>query len=152
MTVVRDDEGLAVILALLITALLAGLGVTLLLVSDAERRFSANSRSDQALRYAADAGLARAIADLEAMADWSAILAGGQMSTFAGPTHRPVLPSGQVIDLDVLTNDLQAGSYGGAGVWRQHAGVAALRVGTADVARRVGDAAGGSLPGSLGGR
>ena len=124
MTVVRDDEGLAVILALLITALLAGLGVTLLLVSDAERRFSANSRSDQALRYAADAGLGRAIADLEAMADWSAILAGGQMSTFAGPTHRPVLPSGQVIDLDVLTNDLQAGSYGGAGfgantpVWR----------------------------------
>ena len=80
MTVVRDDEGLAVILALLITALLAGLGVTLLLVSDAERRFSANSRSDQALRYAADAGLGRAIADLEAMADWSAILAGGRVT------------------------------------------------------------------------
>ena len=114
MTGGSDDRGLAVILALLVTSLLCALGVTLLLVSDTERRLSSNDRTDQETRYAAGAGLDLALADLETTPDWSAVLAGGQPSTFQDATRRPVLPSGRLIDLDALTTELQASSFGGA--------------------------------------
>ena len=57
------DDGVAVILALLVTTLLGAVGVTLLLLSDTERRLSSNYRNDQATRYAAAAALERAIGD-----------------------------------------------------------------------------------------
>jgi hypothetical protein len=114
----------AVILALLVTALLGALGVTLLLVSDTERRLSSNYRDDQESRYAAAAGLERALAELDGAADWDSILAGRLRSTFEAGTHRPTLASGQPVDLDAITSDLDAGSNGGASfgantpVWR----------------------------------
>lgn len=110
----KNEEGVAVILALLVTSLLGALGVTLLLLSDTERRLSSNYRNDQETRYAAGAGLERALADLGAAPDWNVILAGGQHSTFVESTRRPVLPSGQSIDLDSITSELQAASNGGA--------------------------------------
>jgi len=119
-----DDHGMAVVLALLVTSLLGALGVTLLLLSDTERRLSSNYRDDQATMYAAGAGLDRALADLAAAPDWSAILAGGQRATFVDATRWPVLPSGRSLDLDAITTDLQATANSGASfgantpVWR----------------------------------
>jgi len=119
-----SDDGVAVILALLVTTLLGAVGVTLLLLSDTERRLSSSYRNDQATRYAAAAALERAIGDLASSPDWTPILAGAQASTFADGTRRPILPSGQSIDLDRITTQLQAASNGGASfgantpVWR----------------------------------
>ncbi len=109
----REDRGAALILALLVTMMLAGAGVSLVVVGDTERRVAANYREAQQVVYAADSAMERTIAELSALPDWSAVLAGGVTSWFADGTRRPRLPSGRTLDLDALTQTLQAGSNAG---------------------------------------
>ena len=109
-----DDRGAAMILALLVTLLLAGLGLSLTLLGDMERRIAYNFRVDQEAWWAVDAAIERAAADLSQAPDWDVVLAGARCSPFADSTHRPVLPSSEILDLDAATSDLQAATSAAA--------------------------------------
>jgi hypothetical protein len=120
----RADEGMALVLTLLCVMLLSGAGLSLLLVTDTDRRMSGSQRVDQETRLAAEAGLERAIAELALAPDWGVILAGGAHSSFAQGTRRPIIATGRSIDLDALTIEVQAAGFGGSSfgantpVWR----------------------------------
>ncbi len=110
-----DASGVALILALVIAALLAALGIALLTMSDVERRMASNARSSHEALAAADAGLERAIVDLRRTADWNAFLDGTQQSGFADGARRVTLPFGETLDLDAVTAELQAEAGTGFG-------------------------------------
>lgn len=122
-----DDRGAAMILALLTTLLLAGLGLSLTLLGDMERRIASNFRLDHEVWFAVDAAIERAAADLARTPDWDVVLAGAVQSTFVDSTRAPVLRSGGTINLDALTADLQrstsaAASFGAdTPLWRLYA-------------------------------
>ena len=108
---IADQHGSALIAVMLVSSLLLVLGGMLVLSSVTEIEIAANVRDAAEALYAADAGLERAVADLAAMADWDAVLAGTMRSSFVdgAPGVRPI-PGGQVIDLRVLTNELRCGA------------------------------------------
>jgi len=117
----RRDRGAALILALLTTLLLAGVGLSLTMMGDTERRIAYNFQTDRETGAAARAALARAVLDLAPMTTWDVILTGAARSSFADSTRQPRLPTAETVDLDVLTSDLQAatGSFGvNTPVWR----------------------------------
>ena len=102
---------------MVVTALLAALGMSVLLAADAERRIAANAAYGAAALAAADAGVERVVLDLRVAAPWNEILNGSTLSGFCDHTIRPVLPSGGVFDLDGATAELQSesqaqGSFG----------------------------------------
>lgn len=109
----RRDSGAALLLALVVSGLLAALGMSVLLVADTERRAAANAFYATEALAAADAGLERAIADLRIAPSWTAILNGAEQSAFADATRRPRLPAGGTLDLDAATSELQSESDAG---------------------------------------
>ncbi len=118
----ENDCGIALILALVISGLLAALGLSLLVMSDVERRMSSNAASSAEARAAAHAAVARGLVDLRLAGNWTPFLNGSQSSAFAGAGTQVALPFGGTLDLAVVTADLQAQSPGGFGantpVWR----------------------------------
>lgn len=71
-----SDRGAALVLTLMVTALVVGLGSALLLVTSVENAIEANHEEAHGARHAVDAGLACAIAGLRATADWNVALGG----------------------------------------------------------------------------
>lgn len=122
-----NDRGAALIMVLLTAGLLSAVGVSLLLVTDTERRIAANAAYTVETAAAADAALQRALIDVRLSAAWSGILAGTEHSRFLDATRRPQLPAGGTLDLDAATADLQVETNGlgnlGANtpVWRLYA-------------------------------
>lgn len=122
-----NDRGAALIMMLLTAGLLSALGVSLLLVTDTERRVAANAAYAVETAAAADAALERALIDVRRSQTWSGILAGNEPSRFLDATRRPQLPAGGTLDLDAATSDLQAetnaqGSLGAnTPVWKLYA-------------------------------
>jgi hypothetical protein len=108
--VTAGEEGMALVLAVMVAGLLAALGVSLLLVADTERRVSANASFSSEAVAAAEAGVDRVLVDLAGASRWDGMLAGNLSSGFADVTRRPVLPSGDVLDLDAATIELQTES------------------------------------------
>jgi hypothetical protein len=78
-----SESGTALLITLLIMSLLAGLGGALVFLMDVETAISANYRHAQELRYAADAGLECAMAELRIRPDWSVALAAASGGTAA---------------------------------------------------------------------
>jgi hypothetical protein len=119
-----SDRGAALLLALVATALLGALGVSLLMLADTELRIASNDGASVEAFYAADAALERAVQELATLPAWSAVLTGVAKSSFSEPTTSPVLPSGRTVDLVSVTAALQAawdagGSQGAnTPVWR----------------------------------
>jgi hypothetical protein len=103
-------------MALLAAALLSGMAAGLLLVGESETRAAANYRTSVETFYAADAGLHIALRQLGGIAHWTDVLSGVVTSTFGGGTHQPQLASGQRLDLDAVTSELQAETNSSA-VW-----------------------------------
>ena len=122
-----NDRGAALIMVLLTAGLLSAVGVSLLLVTDTERRIAANAAYGVETAAAADAALQRALIDVQLSAAWGAILAGTEHSRFFDATPRPQLPAGGTLDLAGATADLQAetnalGNLGAnAPLWRLYA-------------------------------
>ena len=108
---VADQHGSALVAVMLVSSLLLVLGGMLVLSSVTEIEIAANVRDATEALYAADAGLERAVADLAAMADWDAVLAGTVRSSFVdgAPGVRPIA-GGRSIDLSALTNELRCGA------------------------------------------
>ncbi len=117
---------MALLTALFATALLMGLGLSILLLGSAERALAARDRDSRALGHAARAAANVAAADLRTLPSWAAIAAPGvppEVSATPGQlidsTLTPPAPwGGGALDLRALTARLQAESGGSAPPWR----------------------------------
>jgi hypothetical protein len=103
----RNEDGSALILALMAAALLALLGAGLVLVGSTEGAIAANFRASLEAQYAADAAAERAVQDLLRVNDWTDVLSGAAPSTFTDGTLMPTLPSGLPLDLMAMTTGFQ---------------------------------------------
>jgi hypothetical protein len=137
------ERGAALLLALVATALLGALGVSLLMLADTELRMASNDGSSAEAFYAADAALERAVQELAVLPEWSSALAGSGLSSFSDSTTSPILPSGRSVDLVSLTGALQASSSaeGSQGantpVWRLFAWGPFARLASGSIENRV---------------
>ena len=106
---VRDERGVALIVALLSMLLLSALGVGLMMTTMSETMIATNYRDGGEALYAADAGIERVMQDLLTIPDWDSLLtAANARSSFtdgADPGER-TLPDGSVLNLVHATNVL----------------------------------------------
>ena len=102
----EDERGLALLVVLMATTLLLALGGGLVALTTTEARIAATFRDGLAALYGCDAAIARALRDLAASGDWSAVLDGSDTSSFVdGPGGGVRIGAGGVpIDLDEATN------------------------------------------------
>jgi hypothetical protein len=109
-----SEAGAVLVLALIISGLLAALGISLVMVADTERRSAANAATSAQSLAAADAIVSRALVDLRRAADWTPLVNGTQRSAFADESRRIALASGGTLDLDTRTAELQprSGAFG----------------------------------------
>jgi hypothetical protein len=107
---IRDERGVALIIALMVSSLMIALAAALMLTTMTERRISANFGRAVEARYAADAGIERVVHEMFA-ADWDAILSGVVTSSFVdgAPGGIRTLPGGSQLDLGQATHLLRCG-------------------------------------------
>jgi hypothetical protein len=106
------DRGSALVIAMLGTALLSGLGVGLITMTTTERNIAANYRKGSELIYAADAAVERVVQDLLLAPDWSPVVSGAVRSAFVDNSLTPTTPTGQALNLMSMTTTLQAQADG----------------------------------------
>jgi hypothetical protein len=106
-----NQRGIALIMAILLTAFLSALGFGLLLAVFMDRLATGNMTGSVAMLFAADAAIELAARDLALEPDWDAVLAGARLSSFTDGVAGGVRagPGGSVIDLTALTNMLNCG-------------------------------------------
>jgi hypothetical protein len=107
---VRQQQGVALLIALLASFLLTALGLALVLVTNTETLITANySESGEAL-YAADAGVERVMQDLLLAPRWNDILSGAAnaRSGFSDGGGTATLPDGSTLSVAAATAALQA--------------------------------------------
>lgn len=106
----KNDRGIALILALLVTSFLSAVGLGLALVVFMDYLASGNRKGSVSLLYAADAALELAARDM-ARTDWAEALAGAAVGTFTdgGPFGVRAIPGGGALDLTASTNTLNCG-------------------------------------------
>ena len=99
------DRGAALLVVLMSTTLLMGLGAGLALLTMTEARIAAHFVAGIEALYAADAAIERIVPDLAA-ADWVAVAAGSVRSTFVDgdPEGLRDTDGGSPLDLTVATN------------------------------------------------
>jgi len=122
----------AVLSAILLTALLTALGVAIALLGIEESMLASHARTARALRLASSAAAQLAVADLRALPSWNGVIAAGAApqlsavaSRFADATLTPLAPwDGSTIDLGAVTDRWQSVSDASRGaadapqVWR----------------------------------
>ena len=108
---IRDEGGVALIVTLMCTSLLMALSMALLVNIDTETRISSNYRDSAEAFYAADAGVERALLDLQSAPDWNTVLNGVTLSTFVDgpPGGQRTLGDGTTLDLTEVTNTVRCG-------------------------------------------
>jgi len=105
----RDEQGVALIIALMASMLLTALGIALVMVTNTETQITANFRNGQEALYAADAGVERVVQDLLLVPRWNDILTGTMTSAFMDSTSTPYLPGGGIqVNLTTATAQLQS--------------------------------------------
>jgi Tfp pilus assembly protein PilX len=104
---VRDERGVALIVALMSLMLLSALGLALMMTTMTETMISTNYRDSGEALYAADAGIERVMQDLLTIPDWNRLLAENNVRTSftdgASPGDR-TLPDGTALNLLSATN------------------------------------------------
>jgi Tfp pilus assembly protein PilX len=109
-----NQEGTALIIALMSMMLLTALGAAVVMVSRTETMIASNYRNSQEALYAADAAVERVVQDLLMVPRWNDILAGSAQSSFIDGAMTAVkeLPGGGRITLccgpGTATGELQA--------------------------------------------
>jgi hypothetical protein len=100
-TRLANQDGTALVLALMSMMLLTALGAAVVMVSRTETAIASNYKNSQEALYAADAAVERVVQDLLMVPRWNDILAGGTQSGFNdGPmTAQKTLPGGRKIVL-----------------------------------------------------
>lgn len=111
----RSDRGIALIVALLAVVLVSALAAGLALGTSTEVRIAANFSTAQAAAYAAEAAVERALQDVPSAADWSPLLAGPGLSTFADgpPAGSRRIDDGSTIDLAQVVSVANCGKPAG---------------------------------------
>lgn len=99
------EDGSALLLVLMCTMLLMGLGAGLAMLATTEVRIAAHFGAGIETLYAADAAIERVLPDLAAAADWEAVAAGSVPSTFVdgGSAGPRTMPDGTPLDLAAAT-------------------------------------------------
>jgi hypothetical protein len=107
---VGDEQGTALIIALMSMMLLTALGAAIMMVGNTETRIAANYRNSAEALYAADAAVERVVQDLLLVPRWNDILAGTTQASFVDgvDTAAKNLPGGGTLRLDLATAQLQA--------------------------------------------
>jgi hypothetical protein len=106
----RDEQGVALIIALLCMLLLTALGMALTLTTTTEKRIATNYRDGVETVYAADGSVERVMQDLLTVPDWNKILDGTTTSSFVdGPPGQRTLPDGTTMDLVQATAMVRCG-------------------------------------------
>ena len=107
---VGNQEGSALIIALMSMMLLTALGAAIIMVSNTESMISSNYKNSQEALYAADAAIERVVEDLLLVPRWNDILAGSTQSNFAdgAATSQKTIPGGGTVRLDLATSQLQS--------------------------------------------
>jgi len=103
---VKNDQGVAVIIALLMAVLLGAIAAALVALTTTETLISASFRHSQEASHGAEAALERALHDLATLPDWSAALAAPPVnvtSSFIDGSLFPTAPDGSTLDLTRLT-------------------------------------------------
>lgn len=103
---IRREDGIALVVALMVTMLLTALGTALVLTTSSETIISASFRNAGEAVYAADAVVERAMDDLLTVSDWNALLNGSVQSAFIDPPPggQRTLPDGSTLDLAQAIN------------------------------------------------
>ena len=111
----NDEQGTALIAALLAISLFSALGLALALSSAVDRMAAANHDESAHLLNMADAALELAARDLAGIADWNTVLDGHVRSSMVDgpPSGTRRISADSVIDLSGLTNDLTCGRAAG---------------------------------------
>lgn len=111
----RAEQGVALVIVLLITSLVLMMSVGLSLLVATERMAGGNYRDSIGLLYAADAALELAAQEMTFAPDWNGVLRGDVRSALVDgqPGGSRVLPGGGTIDLDVETNLLNCARASG---------------------------------------
>jgi len=95
-----DEQGVALIVALLSMLLLTALGMALSLTTTTEHRISSNYRDGVETLYAADAAIERVMQDVLTVPDWNRIVDGTVTSSFVdGAPGARTLPDGSQLNL-----------------------------------------------------
>lgn len=108
---IRNERGIALIVALMAMMLMAALGAALVMTTTSETAIAGNySRADEGL-YAADAAMERAVDDLLTVPDWNKLLNGSTQSAFIDgpPSGSRTLPDGSLIDIGQALNMANCG-------------------------------------------
>ena len=105
-----NEDGTALIVALMAMMLLTALGAAVVMVSRTETAIANNYRNSQEALYAADAAIDRVVQDLLMVPRWNDMLAGTTTSSFidGSPGIAKTLPGGGTITLTSATAELQA--------------------------------------------
>jgi hypothetical protein len=99
--IIRREDGIAMLVALMAMLLMSALGAALLLTTSSETTIAGNFREDGEALYAADAALERSIDDLLTVPDWNELLTGSARSAFIDgpPSGSRTLRDGSTIHL-----------------------------------------------------
>ena len=113
---VVNERGAAVVIALVITMLLAVLGAGMLTLTSTETMIAASYRHAQEASYGAEAALERALSDLAVITDWTVVIATPNvMSSLNDAASSVRLPDGQIVSLAALSAGRQRESDDSAG-------------------------------------
>lgn len=108
---VRNERGMALIVALMSMMLLTALGLGLVMTTMSETMITGHYRDSGEAMYAADAGVERVMQELLTVPDWNRILTGQVQSSLVDgpPTGTRTMPDGSTMDLSAATNMLNCG-------------------------------------------
>lgn len=105
-----DEQGLALLLALMTLLMLSALGMALTMTTMSETAGARNYRDGIEALYAADGAIERVIQDLRAAPDWNRLLAGAMTSAFIdGPPFGVRETVAGRLNLTEATNMLRCG-------------------------------------------
>ena len=115
-TRLANQDGTALIIALMSMMLLTALGGAVIMVSRTEAAIANNYRNSQEALYAADAAIERVVQDLLLVPRWNDILANGGAGvagvtssfTRGNPASQITLPTGGKVTLNATTANMQA--------------------------------------------
>lgn len=109
----KNDRGVALVLAMMAVALLAALGLSLSVLTSIEAKVAANYTNAHEMMAAAETALEFAVRETLNISDWSAVVAGSTRSAFVdgAPGGPRTLADGSSVDLTALTATLGDDSW-----------------------------------------
>jgi Tfp pilus assembly protein PilX len=113
------ERGTALLMALVLTLLVAAIGAAVAVTSRTEMAIAGNFEASRELLYAAEGAMALAIRELDTIPDWSVVLTGATASSFTdgAAIGTRTLPDGTTIVLcctaGTLTADVQSRAHAG---------------------------------------